>query len=99
MPDLGLNSLEFEQNIKLRDAYLVMFEFLSRNWEGCWSTELGSVMGELGLLTKEEGSKWSADAAVLPTFLEAYRSVVAAQASEQGYIGADLEPRPEDPPQ
>ncbi|ERN42637.1 hypothetical protein KR51_00006670 [Rubidibacter lacunae KORDI 51-2] len=98
MQELDLNSLEFEQQIVLRDAYLIMFEFLSRHWDGCWEIELGAVMGELSLLTNEQGARCPLDAVVLQDFLKACDAVCQAQLGPHGYSGADFVLEPKEKP-
>ena len=90
MNELDLNSPEFDQSIRLGDAYLIMFEFLSKNWDGCWSTELGTVMSELSLVRNENDNKCPIDGAVLPMFLEVHKTVIQAGSSAQEYTNADL---------
>ncbi|MEM7193455.1 MAG: hypothetical protein AAF402_00805 [Pseudomonadota bacterium] len=91
MPDINLDSLELEKKVTLAEAYLVMFEFLETNWNGCWNTELGSVMSELSLWQNSEGRKRPIDAAVLPTFLKAYQKVASIEDPIKNYAGANVE--------
>ena len=90
MSEINIGSPELENKISLAEAYLIMFEFLETNWNGCWETELGSVMGELSLWQNPEGQKLPMDAAVLPTFLQAAKKVLATQDPIKNYSGADI---------
>lgn len=90
MSELNLNSPEFEEKISIKQAYLIMFQFLETNWEGCWETELGQILGELSLWSTHDGQPIPMDGAVLPTFLEAAAKVLTDENSPEGFRGADI---------
>ena len=88
--DIVLNSPELKKTVTLAEAYLVMFEFLNTNWDGCWETELGSVMGELSLWNIGDGDKAPMDAAILSTFLRAYEQICSIDNPIKNYSNADI---------
>ena len=87
---MNLNSQEFEEQISLKQAYLIMFHFLETNWQGCWETELGSILGELALWSTHDDQKAPMDAAVLPIFIEAAKKVIDDESTDRGYRNADI---------
>lgn len=77
-----------DQQVSLRTAYLIMFEFLERYWErgGETSDEIGGLLGSLLLLLDGQ----SADSATMSDWLDAATTVVQAEKTPEGYRGADL---------
>jgi hypothetical protein len=80
-------SLPSETSLTVRQAYLVMFEFLRQHYERGPTDEIGGLLGGLSLLRDGE----PADAAMLGDFERAVAAVIAAEAKQSGYREADLE--------
>lgn len=72
--------------LTVRQAYLVMFEFLRQHYERGPTDEIGGLLGSLSLLPDGQ----PADAAVQSDFDKAVAAVIAAEASQNGYREADF---------
>ncbi len=87
----GLTSLEFDERISLRDAYLSMYEYLNSYNQRCnGKAEVRDVLSEMSLWDNVKGDKAPMDGAVLPDWLEAVKTVQEAQKTDAGYRGADI---------
>ncbi|WP_155720445.1 hypothetical protein [Burkholderia anthina] len=84
-----------QSTVTLRQAYLVMFEFLEREWECLDRPDvLGALLGNLALWGEPNGQGAPMDAAVFPEWLEcAYRVLRCDQLG--GYANADIKLSPE----
>jgi hypothetical protein len=75
-----------EATLTVRQAYLVMFEFLRQHYERGPTDEIGGLLGDLSLMS--DGSP--EDAAMQGDFEKAVRAVLAAE-SQGGYREADFQ--------
>ena len=91
MNGINLSSEEMDANVSLREAYLIMYQFLNSNWENCWETPLGAIMSELSLWEVEGGAKAPMDAAVLPTFVASAKLVTSEERDGRGYQTANVQ--------
>lgn len=84
-----------ESTVTLRQAYLVMFEFLEREWEHLDRPEvLGALLGNLALWGEPHGQGAPMDAAVFPEWLECAHCVLR-DGERGGYKNADIRLSPE----
>jgi len=66
-----------ESAVTLRQAYLIMFEFLEREWERLNGSEvLGALLGSLALWGESHGRGAPMDAAIFPEWLECAHRVL-----------------------
>ncbi|VVE37697.1 hypothetical protein PHO31112_03979 [Pandoraea horticolens] len=73
-----------ETPVTLRRAYLIMFEFLEREWERSdRPEELGSLLGSLALWSEPNGKGVPMDAAIFPEWISALRSTTPIGMAEQ----------------
>lgn len=84
-----------ESAVTLRQAYLVMFEFLELQWTRLGKPdELGGLLGSLALWDDSNGRGDPMDAAVFPEWLECAHRVLRDEQG-RGYAGADIRLLPE----
>ncbi|MBW0447396.1 hypothetical protein [Paraburkholderia phenoliruptrix] len=84
-----------ESAVTLRQAYLVMFEFLELQWTRLDKPdELGALLGNLALWDRSNGQGVPMDAAVFPEWLECAHRVLRDEQGG-GYAGADISLLPE----
>ncbi|KFG97980.1 hypothetical protein GQ56_0106775 [Burkholderia paludis] len=84
-----------ESTVTLRQAYLIMFEFLEREWESLDRPEvLGALLSSLALWGEPNGQGAPMDAAVFPEWLECARRVLR-DGQRGGYGNADIRLSPE----
>jgi hypothetical protein len=84
-----------ETAVTLRQAYLVMFEFLELQWTRLGKPdELGGLLGNLTLWDEPNGRGDPMDAAVFPEWLECAHRVLGGEQGG-GYGGADVRLLPE----
>ena len=84
-----------ETSVTLRQAYLVMFEFLELQWARLGKPdELGGLLGNLALWDKSSGRGDPMDAAVFPEWLECAHRVLGDERGRR-YAGADIGLLPE----
>jgi len=80
-----------DTKVTLREAYLVMFEYLKSYWKSTGKPgEIGSLLGELSLWDTESGGKEPMDGAVFSRWLECVQVVLDAEGTKEGYRGADI---------
>lgn len=81
--------------VTLRQAYLVMFEFLERKWERLDRPDaLGALLGNLALWGESNGQGAPMDAAVFPEWLDCAHRVLGRE-QLGGYANADIKLSPE----
>lgn len=84
-----------ESAVTLRQAYLVMFEFLELQWNRLDKPDaLGALLGNLVLWDKSNGQREPMDAAVFSEWLECAHRILQAEQGG-GYAGADIRLSPE----
>lgn len=84
-----------ETVVTLRQAYLVMFEFLEREWECLDRPDaLGALLGSLALWGEPNGRGTPMDGAVFPEWLECAHRVLRHD-QFGGYANADINLSPE----
>ncbi len=84
-----------ESVVTLRQAYLVMFEFLEREWTRLDKPDaLGALLSNLALWGERNGKGGPMDAAVFPEWLECATRVLGGD-QLGGYANADVRLSPE----
>lgn len=84
-----------ESAVTLRQAYLVMFEFLELQWTRLGKPdELGGLLSTLAMWDKSNGRGDPMDAVVFPEWLECASRVLRDEQGG-GYAGADIRLLPE----
>ena len=84
-------SVSMDTLVSLRQAFLIMHAYLEAHWESVGKPdEIGSLLGNLSLWDTDSGSKEPMDGAVFPSWLHCAHSVLAAEATPEGYRGADV---------
>jgi hypothetical protein len=79
-----------EAVVTLRQAYLIMFEFVEREWKRLDRPEvLGALLSNLALWGDPHGQGAPMDAAVLPEWLECAQRVLRDD-ELGGYANADI---------
>jgi hypothetical protein len=80
-----------DTSVSLRQAFLIMQAYLEMYWESLDKpNEIGALLSELSLWDTESGGKEPMDAAIFPAWLRCAHSVLAAEATSEGYCGADV---------
>lgn len=80
-----------ESTVTLRQAYLIMFEFLQREWLRLDKPDaLGALLGNLALWDLPNGKGVPMDAAVFPDWLGCANDVLEQECRGSGYAGADI---------
>ena len=70
---------------------MIMHAYLEKHWESVGKpAALGNLLGELALWKTESGGKEPMDGAVFPAWLSCARTVLSAEATAEGYRGADI---------
>lgn len=85
-----MQNLTLESSITLRQAYLIMFDFLDQHWiETGKPDDLGSLLGEMSLSHTAQG-KLPMDAAVFPRWIDCAKRVLEQEQTAEGYTNADI---------
>jgi hypothetical protein len=80
-----------ETSVSLRQAFLVMFAYIKQHWESVGKPDaIGALLGELSLWDTVSGGKEPMDAAVFTEWLRCAQLVLAAEATPEGFQGADI---------
>ncbi len=83
--------ISMDDNLSVKQAYLVMFAFLERQWESLGRPEdLGVLLGELALWETSSGAREPMDRAVFPSWLDCVRTVLEAEFGPGGFGGANV---------
>lgn len=86
-----MDSPSMETPVTLRQAYLIMFDFLEREWERLGrSDELGALLSSLSLWAEPNGKGVPMDAAIFPEWIECARRVLQSEQTSDGYPNADI---------
>ena len=98
-----MNDISMETLLTLRQAYLVMFEYLDQHWKRTGDAlALSDILSDLQLWNFDSGIgqqfiegqtvsvKRPMDGAVFPDWLEAAKRVLADEATSEGYRGANI---------
>lgn len=79
-----------ESTVTLRQAYLIMFEFLELQWKRLDKLDaIGALLSNLALWDESNGQGKPMDAGVFPEWLECARRVLQAEQTG-GYVDADI---------
>ena len=84
------SNVTMETMVSLKQAYLIMFDFLKKEWELAGESktdQLGAILGNLSLWETESGKKEPMDGAVFPQWIECAELVLN---STSDYTGADI---------
>jgi len=79
-----------ETQVSLKQAYLIMFAFLQKEWELAGESktdQLGGILSNLSLWETESGGKEPMDGAVFPQWVECAELVLNVTPD---YAGADI---------
>ena len=77
--------------VSLMQAFMVMHLYLVRHWESRGKPDaIGELLGNLSLWPTESGTKEPMDAAVFSEWLRCANSVLDAEATPEGFRGADI---------
>lgn len=80
-----------ESTVTLRQAHLIMFQFLEREWHRLDKPDvLGALLGNLALWGEPNGKGTPMDGAVFPEWLECANNVLEHELQGPGYAGADI---------
>lgn len=80
-----------ETPVTLRQAYLIMFDFLEREWERLERPDdLGALLSSLALWNERNGKGVPMDAAIFPEWIECARRVLHRDRTTGGYTNADI---------
>lgn len=80
-----------ESKVTLKEAYLIMFDYLEKHWEETGKTDdIGALLGELSLWDTENG-KQPMDGAVFPRWLKCANIVLEKEQTNEGYRNADIQ--------
>ncbi len=79
-----------DTTVTLRQAFLIMYAYLEKEFELSPSDELAILLGNLALWETESGKKEPMDAAVFPQWLDSANAVISAESTLQGYRDADM---------
>ena len=83
--------ITLESKITVKEAYLVMYEFLDRYWnDHNKPDEIGDILSNLSLWECEDGSLAPMDGAVFPEFLNCTLKVISEEKTNEGYRDADI---------
>ena len=70
---------------------MVMHLYLMRHWEAMGKPDaVGALLSDLSLWPTESGTKEPMDGAVFPEWLRCAKSVLDAEATPEGFRGADI---------
>ena len=79
-----------ETSVSLRQAFLVMFAYIKQHWESVGKPDaIGALLSELSLWETVSGGQEPMNAAVFPEWLRCAQLVLAAEATPEGFHGAD----------
>jgi hypothetical protein len=82
--------INFDTMISVRQAYLIMFEYLDKYWERTGKpTAVGDVLSGLALWDSEEGKR-PIDASIFPEWLDCAKKVLTDENTDSGYRSADI---------
>ena len=85
-----MENLTLDSKVTLKDAYLIMFDYLDRYWEETGKPDdIGEVLGTLCLWDSAEGKR-PMDASVFPKWLRCAKHVLEQEQTNEGYRKADI---------
>jgi len=85
-----MESLTLDSKVTLREAYLIMFDFLDKYWQRTGKPDdIGELLGDLSLSDTAEGKRPMDDSEYADWFTSA-KIVLEQEQSDTGYRGADL---------
>ncbi|RAO75901.1 hypothetical protein [Dyella jiangningensis] len=83
--------ISMETKVTLRQAFLIMHAYLSLHFELRGNPgEIGALLSDLSLWDTESGGKEPMDGAVFPDWLNCAKEVLSADATPEGFRGADI---------
>ena len=86
-----MKNLELESTVTLRQAYLIMFEYLEKYWEKrSKPDEIGALLGDLSLWNTIEGKR-PMNGSVFPNWLNCARTVLTDEQRDGGYTQANID--------
>jgi hypothetical protein len=86
-----MTDINFDTKISVRQAYLVMFEYLDRYWTvRKKSGELAVLISGLQLWDSDKG-KLPMDSSIFPEWLDCVKKVLKDEDTDTGYRSADIQ--------
>jgi hypothetical protein len=80
-----------DTSVSLKQAFLIMHAYLEQHWVSVGkSAALGVLLSQISLWDTESGGKEPMDGSVFPDWLRCANLVLSAEATPQGYTGADI---------
>jgi hypothetical protein len=88
---IPMDNLTLESKVTLKEAYLIMFDYLNKHWEQTGKTDdLGGLLGDLSLMGSKE-DKQPMDSAIFPQWLKCAKNVLEQEQTKEGYRNADIQ--------
>ena len=85
-----MESLTLENKVTLKEAYLIMFDFLNKYWERTNKPDdIGGLLGDLSLGDTDKG-KEPMDDPDYSDWLDSAKIVLEQEQTDTGYRGADI---------
>lgn len=85
-----MNGLTLDDKVTLKEAYLIMFDYLNHYWEETGRPdEIGNVLSELQLWDTSEG-KQPIDVSIFPQWLACAKNILEQEQTNIGYRSADI---------
>lgn len=85
-----MNPITFDSKVTLKEAYLIMFDYLDKYWERTGKPDdIGKLLGELSLSDKAKG-KEPMDPAVISDWFYSAKNVLEEEQTADGYRYADI---------
>jgi hypothetical protein len=83
--------ISMETSVSLKQAFLVMHAFIEQHWESVGKPDaIGDLLAETSLWNTASGGKEPMDGSVFPEWLRCAQVVLVAEATPDGYRGADI---------
>ena len=85
-----MESVTLDSKVTLRQAYLIMFDFLEKYWERTGKPgDIGGLLGDLSLGDPSEGKR-PMDDPEYSDWLDSAKNVLEQEQTDAGYRGADI---------
>lgn len=85
-----MEKLTFENKVTLKEAYLIMYEYLDKHWEETGKPDdIGALLSELSLWNTANG-KQPMDNSIFPKWINCANTVLEQEKTSEGYKGADI---------
>jgi len=86
-----ITATSLETPVSLKQAFMIMHLYLDRYWESSGKPEaIGELLSDLSLWPTDSGTLEPMDAAIFPEWLSSAEAVLAAEATAEGFRGANI---------